>query len=123
ESGAPGRWMLDPATEEVVLVPPRGEQLDILVHYQHNGETTTEAIREWIIDAEGKRTFPPDPWVFGGSHFRPNAEFMGPGEHYLADMSGSIIGLVTFGDEVIGFSHVISDQAAIHDPEWLVNTD
>jgi hypothetical protein len=38
-------------------------------------------------------------------------------------MTGSIIGLVTFGDEVIGLSHVISDQAAIHEPEWEVNPE
>ena len=37
--------------------------------------------------------------------------------------SGSVIGLVTFGDEVIGFEDVISDQASIHAPEWEVNTE
>ena len=48
---------------------------------------------------------------------------MGPGEHYVADMSGSIIGLVTFGDEVIGFSQVISDQDAVQAPEWEVDSE
>ncbi len=48
---------------------------------------------------------------------------MGEGEHYVADYSGSIIGLVTFGDEVIGFSEVIADQAAVQEPEWIVDTD
>ena len=33
------------------------------------------------------------------------------------------LGLVTFGDEVIGFTEIISDQAAIHEPEWEVNME
>ena len=48
---------------------------------------------------------------------------MGEGEHYVADLSGSIIGLVTFDDEVIGFSRVIADQAAVHPPEWEVDPE
>ena len=51
-----------------------------------------------------------------------NPKAMGPGEHYVADESGSIIGLVTFGDEVIGFSRVLADQDAVQEPEWEVNT-
>jgi hypothetical protein len=59
--------------------------------------------------------------VFGGSIMAANPEFMGPGEHYVADMSGSIIGLVTFGDETIGFHRVLADQEAVQDPIWEAN--
>jgi hypothetical protein len=38
-------------------------------------------------------------------------------------MSGSIIGLVTFGDEVIGFSDVRSDQESVQSLIWEVNTE
>ena len=40
-----------------------------------------------------------------------------------ASLTGSIIGLVTFGDEVIGFSRVVSDQEAISPSEWEVKSD
>ena len=49
--------------------------------------------------------------------------FRSPRLHYVADMTGSIIGLVTFGDEVIGFSRVIADQDAVQPPSWEVRTD
>ncbi|HRP63353.1 MAG TPA: YdjY domain-containing protein [Phycisphaerales bacterium] len=122
-SGTPGRWEWNEETEQVRLIPPTGEPLDLFVQYERNGVMIEESIRDWITDFTGERTFPPDPWVFGGSMFRPNPESMGYGEYYVADISGSIVGLVTFGDEILGFSHVISDQADIHEPEWVVNTD
>ena len=36
----------------------------------------------------------------------------------VADATGSVIGLVTFGDEVVGFSRVFADDAAVRPPEW-----
>lgn len=122
-SGTPGRWEWNEETEEVRLIPPTGERLDLFVQYERDGVMTEESIRDWITDFTGERTFPSDPWVFGGSMFRRNPESMGYGEYYVADISGSIVGLVTFGDEILGFSHVISDQAELHEPEWMVNTD
>lgn len=124
EPGTPGRWIYHPEKEKVELVEPRGPELDILVRYEDsNGEQVERPVRTWIREHENHTPFPDKPWVFGGSMFRENPEFMGPGEHYVADMTGSIIGLVTFGDEVIGLKQVISDQAAIHEPEWEVNPD
>jgi hypothetical protein len=48
---------------------------------------------------------------------------MGPGEHYVADMTGSIIGLVTFGDEVVGFARVMPDSADVSEPVWEVDPE
>lgn len=124
EAGTPGRWVFDPEQETVELIQPQGPELDVHVRYSNDeGEQVERDVRDWIRDNESGKTFPDQPWVFGGSAFRPNPQFMGPGEHYVADMTGSIIGLVTFGDEVIGLKQVISDQAAIHEPEWEVNAD
>jgi hypothetical protein len=47
---------------------------------------------------------------------------MGPGEHYVADRTGSIVGLVTFGDEVIAYDEVLSDKVDVDAPEWQANT-
>jgi hypothetical protein len=123
EPGSPGRWIYE--QDELRVVPPAGDRLDVFVRYRRadTTEEVEEPIANWIRDAEGQATFPDDPWVFGGSAFIENPEWMGPGEHYVADMSGSIIGLVTFGDEVIGYSRVLSDQAAIQPPQWEVRSD
>ena len=39
---------------------------------------------------------------------------------YEADLSGSIIGLVTFGDETIGLSRVIPDQVDVEPAQWRI---
>lgn len=122
--GRPGRWIYHPEQEKVELITPEGPELDVLVrHKDAQGNHAEIPVRNWIRDHETCKEFPNQPWIFGGSAFRPNPEFMGPGEHYVADMTGSIIGLVTFGDEVIGLQQIISDQATIHEPQWEVNAD
>lgn len=120
-SGSPGAWSYEGGT--VALTPPTGDAIDIDVRYEHEGETVIEPIGAWIEDGRGRATFPGGPWIFGGSILAPNPEWMGPGEHYVADLSGSIIGLVTFGDEVVGYREVIADQEAVQAPEWRVRAD
>jgi hypothetical protein len=122
EPGSPGRW--EYADDEYSIVPPSGEPLEILVRITDEAGGTVETpIRHWIRDHLGRHDFPDSLWTFSGSVVAPNPEFMGPGEHYVADMSGSVIGLVTFGDEVIGWSEVLPDAAEVHPPEWEVNAE
>ncbi len=125
EPGAPGHWSEGEEEDApVVLMPPRGDLLSISVRYASGPATIEEPIGEWIAGVSGEATFPRDAvWVFGGSAIVPNPPWMGPGEHYVADMTGSIIGLVTFGDEVIGYREVLPDQEAVEPPHWQVRSD
>lgn len=122
EPGAPGKWTYENNT--IGTINPMGDNLEVMVRYiNSSGQTIENPIRHWIRDGSGGgQDFPDEPWVFGGSIIAPNPKSMGPGEHYVADMSGSIIGLVTFGDEVIGFSRVLADQADVQAPLWEVKT-
>lgn len=119
--GRPGSWSFE--NDEWKPVPPQGEELAVSVRYRNeSGTVVEERIGAWIADLSGNGlVFPDKPWVFGGSMMRANPQGMGPGEHYVADHSGSIIGLVTFGDELLGFSEVIADQVAVHEPVWGLN--
>jgi len=121
EPGSPGRWMDDGGV--VTAIPPTGDRLRIEVHYQRDGHTVQEPIGAWMIGAIHGEPFRERHWVFAGSAFVDNPGWMGPGEHYVADLSGSVIGLVTFGDEVIGFETVMADQEAVEPMQWKVNTD
>lgn len=122
EPGSPGAWSY--VNDALQFTQPTGDRLDVLVRYENAaGHTIQEPIRAWIQDHRGQHEFPDEPWVFGGSAFQKNPQWMGPGEHYVADMTGSIIGLVTFGDEVIGFSRVMADQVSVRPPAWEVRTD
>jgi hypothetical protein len=122
EPGHPGAWRMvertpDPAIVE--RVPPAGAPLAIFV--RHGG--VERPLTAWMIPAEGRAASPEHPWVFAGSVIRPNTRSMGPGEHYVADYTGSVVGIVTFGDEVVAFDEVLSDQAEVDSPQWLANTD
>ena len=121
EPGAPGSWSYE--NEQYTFTPPAGTALDVFVRYDvAGGGIVEEPIRAWIRDHHGRHAFPDEPWIFAGSIIAPNPDWMEEaGEHYVADVTGSIIGLVTFGDEVIGFSRVLADQAAVQPPEWEVN--
>ena len=121
EPGSPGRWSYEDGT--VSAVPPTGDHLDILVRSERDGRIVEEPIGSWIIGATDERPFPDVTWVFAGSVFAENPDWMEPGEHYVADLTGSIVGLVTFGDEVIGFRQVMADQESVEAMQWQVNTD
>jgi hypothetical protein len=119
EPGRPGRWTRG-SDGALTLEPPEGDPLEIHVRFTGpDGTTVVEPIRSWIREAgEGGNPFPADPWVFCGSVVEPKPEWMGPGQHYLADITGSVVGLVTFGDEVIGFAQVIADREEVRMREW-----
>ncbi len=121
EPGSPGQWRYEDGT--VSVVPPTGDRVDVLVRYERNGRSIEEPIGSWIIGVTDDRPFPDVPWVFAGSVFAENPDWMEPGEHYVADLSGSIVGLVTFGDEIIGFGQVMADQETVQAMQWQVDTD
>jgi hypothetical protein len=101
--GRPGAWEID-AVGAMHLRPPDGDPLQVLV--QHNGRTFP--VTNWVIgDA-------PLQWRFAGS-----IEDCG----YAANRSGSIVGLVTFGDEVVGCERVVPDRADVAQPSWEVAAD
>jgi hypothetical protein len=120
--GSPGRWIYETDTYRVVA--PKGDSVEVFVRYVNvQGDEIEEPVQNWMreVSGTGFLPFPPGVWVFGGSRFENNPEFMGPGEHYVADMTGSIIGLVTFGDEVVGFARVMPDSADVSEPMWEVD--
>jgi len=93
ESG--GRW---------IDIPPRGAKVTVfLVIKGENGEMNERPINDFIhslVDVEENqpRKFPTNTFVFAGSHLVDAEE--GP-KKYMADGSGNIISLSTFGDELL----------------------
>ncbi|MBU3728825.1 MAG: hypothetical protein FGM37_06185 [Phycisphaerales bacterium] len=133
EPGAPGRWqeVADAAGEwSVERVRPTGPRLDVSVRWHApDGTAHEQPILEWVrrANAPGDPSAPshgaagmspPGHLVFAGSRIRTNTRSMGPGEHYVADFTGSVIGLVTFGDEVIAYDEVIADRVDVDPAVW-----
>ena len=86
---------------------------------KEEGAMVEVPVQDWIVDINTGKRFPDGAWVFGGS--RMKKDFTDT-ERYVADLSGSIVGLVTFGDEVLGWNEVWPDEEAVLEPEWVCNT-
>ena len=120
EPGAPGEWRAAPdGSGAVQRISPSGSPLELWVRTSAGDMP----LSSWIHDPIHGHSFPVHPWVFAGSRVRSNTKSMGPGEHYVADRTGSVVGIVTFGDETIACTSVLSDQAELDAPEWQANSE
>ena len=120
EPGAPGEWRAAPdGSGAVQRISPSGSPLELWVRTSAGDMP----LSSWIHDPVHGHLFPVQPWVFAGSRIRSNTKSMGPGVHYVADRTGSVVGIVTFGDETIACTSVLSDQAELDAPEWQANSE
>ena len=129
--GAPGSW-LEGAPDATgaptfSLVPPRGDRVELRVKWTAEGVSREAPLCSWVRRAPTANQAPSDEFpctrfVFAGSLIRPNPPSWPAGEHFVADFTGSIVGLVTFGDEVIAFDEVIPDKVDIAPPLWEART-
>lgn len=123
EPGRPGRWWLADGTLQVD--PPEGPVVEPFVRRIRGGRTDEFPLRRWTVSADGSSF--DSPIVFAGSEIKPNppslARFRGPGEHYVADLTGSVVGLVTFGDELLAPRFVHADRAEVEPPTYQARTE
>ncbi|MSR69185.1 MAG: hypothetical protein EXS17_02425 [Phycisphaerales bacterium] len=129
EPGSPGTWQESSPENDGVsafeLKPPTGSRLDVLVRYTRDGALIEVPVSDWLRSESPSGesiAFSRDRFVFAGSHVRPNPPSLGPGEHYVADHTGSVVGLVTFGDEVIALADVIPDRVEVAPALWEAYT-
>ena len=124
-AGTPGRWREIPNDDgslTLELVLPTGDAVEASVRMPDGATHALDwFVRRSPIDDAGVQastTQPPRQFRFAGSRFRTDRK--SGREFYLADGSGSLVGLVTFGDEVIAPVEVIPDQASAAAPIWEV---
>lgn len=124
EPGHPGSWQIDPDDPQMMkweVVQPEGPKVWLTVQWTDEGGQSHEVpVQDWVRDHHSGRQFPDGPWVFGGSMMA--TDYQGR-EVYVADRSGSICGLVTFGDETLGWNEVWPDQVEVRPAEWEADTD
>ncbi|MEM1165024.1 MAG: YdjY domain-containing protein [Planctomycetota bacterium] len=122
EPGTPGSWRT--VGDAVERIAPQGDTVvvEILTNPGTSQERATP-IESWVVNAEDGAVFFDGRWVFAGSRFITVGSGDESREVYEADAAGTIVGLTTFGSEVIAWSGVISHLAGVDEPEWIANAE
>lgn len=122
--GTPGTWTRKDG--KLTPVDPTGDRVRVRFAYTLKDGTSHEADPlDWIVSSRDKRPFaaalsrPGEPvgFVFAGSKLVTRNEKT----VYDADGAGAVVGLTTFGSEVVALSRVISPDAAVEQPQWVAD--
>jgi hypothetical protein len=119
QAGTPGSWSVD-RSGALQLIQPQGETVQVLVRWVDATGERTQPLAQWMVNTRADPGQPAPAFVFAGSRFRRMAD---GSERYAADDSGSIVGLVTFGDEVVAMRTVIPDKVDVAPAAWKARTD
>lgn len=118
QPGSPGAW--DWEGEEIRAIPPTGAPLIIEIIFADGAPVPAT---DTVITTRADKTLTQlardtgDEFRFGGSEVITRQGR----ERYRADGEGTIIGLTTFGGEVIGWSYLFNPDSGIEDPHWIAN--
>ncbi|MDX2114527.1 MAG: YdjY domain-containing protein [Planctomycetota bacterium] len=116
EPGKPATWRQEGT--KMVPVAPEGAELAIELEYvDRDGAKRVDRPSQWIVNARTNEPWPEGPWVFAGSLMMQRQGR----EVYEADGSGTLIGLTSFGTEVIAWPLVISPDSQVQEPEWIAD--
>lgn len=129
EPGSPGRWVWRGDTPEAIA--PEGDEVRITIAWTDGeGVRIEHAATDLVVSRGDGRTLtgmlgaadaddPPGRFVFAGSRMvlHQGREF------YDADGTGLIVGMHTFGSEVVALTRTMSPEASILEPEWIARRD
>jgi hypothetical protein len=125
--GEPGRWRIEQCVP--AATPPSGDRLRVEFVLPGAGGGGPVRPESWIVSAKtgGRLSETAGGWVFAGSRLI-DARTRGrggsleePAMIYDADGAGVIVGLASFGNEVIAWSEVISPESRVQPPEWAAD--
>ena len=111
--GEPGRW--EEREGGIVGVGPTGDAVG--VEFVVDGCVVRP--ESWIVVGEGRAAAGEMDWVFAGSRFRA----FGGREVYLAAAEGTVVGLTTFGSEIVGLKAMHHPESAVEEPSYLAKND
>lgn len=114
--------------EKFIVDPPRGPRVAVsLVYRDKSGKTVEVPASQWILNRNTGKPMADNEWLFTGSRFetirvpvKPGSEKYNEKEVYGADLSGTIMSIVNFGDDLLSRDtniHNKNDEAV-----WQVNT-
>jgi hypothetical protein len=118
--GAPGSWKWD--GQKLISLPPSGDPVDVVfITTAPDGTRKQDRATDWIVNADTGAPFAAPGaaagFVFAGSILR---ERQGQ-QVYDANGTGTLIGLCTFGTEVVAWNRLISPDSETEDPVWIAD--
>ena len=114
--GSPVVWSSE--NGRMNATPPTGDRLDIhFVYDDSQGKSVEVSPHEWIVSSHTGERPPDEGFVFAGSRIVQRE-----GEtRYDADFTGTLIGLASFGGELIAYPEPISPESSIDEPVWMAD--
>ncbi|MFI4916852.1 MAG: YdjY domain-containing protein, partial [Phycisphaerales bacterium JB060] len=111
EPGSPGAIAWD--GQEPVATQAAGPAVTV-TYRQLESPPPGEPITEFIVDADtGVHFDARAQWVFAGSLFED--------DRYIADAEGLVVGLHTFGTELVALQEAMSPDSFIEEPRWIAH--
>lgn len=99
-------------------VPPEGDRVRLTLHYTDRAGAAVDVdVSRLVRNAKTGEPWPDSGWVFAGSVMRKRQGR----EVYDADGTGTLIGLASFGSEVIAPATVFSPDSQIDEPVWIAD--
>lgn len=122
EPGRPARWTQQDG--KVITHAPSGAPVKVeFLTKDATGAMVVSTPSQWIANARTGEAWPgggeigKGHWVFAGSI----TEARDGRDDYYADEAGTLIGLTSFGTEVIAWSGVLSPDSTVDEPEWIAD--
>lgn len=117
EPGHPVTW--DHPNGEPVARPAEGPPVDVRFVLDEGPHERVVDPRDWTKVKGGAGRFPEGHWVFAGSAIAGTTDK----PFYEADAAGTIVGLASFGTEVISWPRVISAEESDKQLEWVADLE
>ena len=100
------------------LVPATGPEVQVFIVIKIDDVEREIPANRWVQDTKTKEMKKGNTWLFAGSQF---AEVQGK-QVYHADLNGSAISLVNFGDDLLPLPNTMTDANESHDKVWQPRT-
>jgi len=113
EPGRPGAYRYDEADDRWLRIPPRGDRIAVTV--LHDGKEVP--VSRYIVNDRTGEPLPDHHFIFAGSE----VEARETGRVYLADQSGNLLTLSTFGDDALSWPEPTT--ASNDQLMWIARTD
>ena len=101
------------------LVPATGPEVEVFIVVKADDVEREIPANRWVQDNKTKEMKKGNTWLFAGSQF---AEFQDK-QVYQADLNGSAISLVNFGDDLLTLPNELTDANDSHAKVWAPRTD